>query len=178
MNKLQEKRKLFSDTAYWEQRSLGPTLELVAHGNVTAPNNHDQDPVNDWDGFRLAAVYSANFHDGPQARLFFREQPLSGPSIIQELIWNQNTDAWSKGANFTDSWPTSHMAATIDESNNILRLFYSTGNKTLQEYWIDISSQNAVYAKGTLFPLPKLMIYSVYSQFLPRPCNRQFPPSQ
>jgi len=97
----------------------------------------------------MAAVYSPIFHDGPQARLFFRQHSLDGSSVIQELIWKQNVDQWMKGHNFTDSWPNSHMAATIDDSNNILRLFFSTGNTTLQEYWIDISVPNAIYAKGT-----------------------------
>ena len=143
---------MFSDSLAWEQRSLNTQLRLTARGNLTAPNNDDQDPVNDWDGYRMAAVYSPIFHAGPQARLFFREQSLDGPNLIQELIWNQNADSWSRGANFTDSWPTSHMAATIDESTNILRLFFSTGNRTLQEYWTDISTPDTAYAKGMPFP--------------------------
>jgi len=146
---LQEKRKMFSDRLDWEQFSLGTQLRLSARGNVTIANNDDRDPVNDWDGYRMAAVYSPIFHDGPQARLFYRQPSLDGSSVIQELIWNLNGDHWSEGHNFTDSWPNSHMAATIDESTNILRLLFSTGNKTLQEYWIDISTPNAIYAKGT-----------------------------
>ncbi len=140
---------MFSDTLDWEQFSLGTQLRLSARGNVTIANNDDRDPVNDWDGYRMAAVYSPIFHDGPQARLFYRQQSLDESSVIQELIWNLNGDHWSEGHNFTDSWPNSHMAATIDESTNILRLLFSTGNKTLQEYWIDISTPNAIYAKGT-----------------------------
>lgn len=146
---LQEKRKLFSDNLLWEQRKLGSQLRLTARGNITTPNNNDQDPVNAWDGYRMAAVYSKNFQAGPGARLFFRHVDVDGSSLIQELIWDQTTDNWSMGSNFTDSWPTSHMAATVDESSNILRLFFSTGKKTLQEYWIDISEPETVYAKGT-----------------------------
>ena len=115
---------------------------------MTAPSDDQQDPVNDWDGFRMTAVHSPNFQAGPQARLFFRQQ-ANGNNVIQELIWDQNADIWSKGTSFTDAWPTSHMAATIDESMKILRLFFSIGNRTLQEYWTDISKPNAGYAKGT-----------------------------
>lgn len=146
---LQEKRKMFSDKLPWEPFSLGTQLRLTARGNVTISNQDDRDPVNDWDGYRMAAVHSPIFHDGPQARLFYRQQSSDGSSVIQELIWNQNDDRWSKGQNFTDSWPNSHIAATIDESTNILRLFFSIGNRTLQEYWLDISVPSATYAKGT-----------------------------
>lgn len=151
MFNLQEKRKLFSDQLAWEERSLGSQLRITARGNVTTHENYDRDPINNWDGFRMTAVHSANFHAGPQARLFFREQALDGTSAIQELIWNQTTDIWSKGTSFSDPWPTSHMAATIDESTNILRLFFSTGNNTLQEVWTDISTPNPIYARGIYF---------------------------
>ena len=96
----------------------------------------------------MAAVYSRRFAAGPQARLFYRRQELNGTNYIQEVIWDQANDKWSKGAVFDDAWPTSHFAATIDESTNILRLFFSSGGKTLQEYRADISIPNTVYTKG------------------------------
>ena len=68
--------------------------------------------------------------------------------MIQELMWNQTGDTWLKGATFNDAWPTSHLAASIDESTNILRLFFSVGGKTLQEYWTDITTPETAYQKG------------------------------
>lgn len=144
---LQEKRKKFNDSLAWEQATLS-RLGLRTLGSVETPNNNDNDPVNDWDGYRLAAVYSRNFVGGPQARLFYRAQENNWSNWIQEVIWNHSSDSWSKGASFKDPWPTSHFAASIDESTNILRLFYSTGGKTLQEYWTDITTPDTVYKKG------------------------------
>lgn len=151
---LQEKRKMFSDTNYWEQKTLKNQLQLQVRGNVSVPHNDDNDPVNDWDGYRIAAVHSTAFLAGPQARVFYRSQKMDGTgnSVIQELIWDQNKDTWSKGANFSTAWPTSHMAATIDESTNILRLFFSTGNRTLQEYWTDVTTPETKYTKGLSLP--------------------------
>lgn len=145
---MQEKRKKFNDTLLWEQGTLNPILRLTARGNVTTPDSDDNDPINDWDGYRLAAVYSRKFAAGPEARLFFRSQELNGTSSVQELIWNQTGDAWSKGFTFDSAWPTSHFSASIDESTNILRLFFSIGGKTLQEYWTDITTPETAYRKG------------------------------
>lgn len=145
---LQEKRKKFSDSLDWEQGTLNPILRLTVRGNVTLPDNDDNDPTNDWDGYRLAAVYSRKFAAGPQTRLFYRYQQLNGSSMIQELTWNQTGDTWLKSATFDDAWPTSHLAASIDESTNILRLFFSVGGKTLQEYWTDITTPDTAYQKG------------------------------
>ncbi|KAL8823545.1 MAG: hypothetical protein Q9191_005757 [Dirinaria sp. TL-2023a] len=151
---LQEKRKMFSDSNYWEQRTLKKQLQLQVRGNVPTPNNDDNDPVNNWDGYRIAAVHSTAFHAGPQARVFYRSQNMdsTGNSVIQELIWNQNNDTWSKGTNFSTAWPTSQMTATIDESTNILRLFFSTGKRTLQEYWTDITAPEIKYTEGLSLP--------------------------
>ena len=141
---------MFSDTAYWEQRKLKYQLQLQVRGNISVAHNDDNDPVNEWDGYRIAAVHSPAFLNGPQARVFYRSVKMdnSGSSMIQELIWDQKNDNWSKGANFTTAWPTSHIAATIDESTNILRLFFSTGNRTLQEYWTDITTPETKYQEG------------------------------
>lgn len=148
---LQEKRKNITNSDpedIWEQWTLHSQLQLQVTGNRSLPDTDNDDPVNEWDGYRIAAVYSTSFFGGPQARVFFHTQTMKGASIIQELIWNQNADKWTKGTNFTTAYPTSHMAATIDESTNILRLFFSTGNKTLQEYWTDVTSIDTNYAKG------------------------------
>ena len=145
--KIQEKRKKFNDSLAWEQATLS-SLGLTTRGSVELPDNNDNDPVNDWDGYRLAAVYSRKFVGGPQARLFYRAQDTNGSNSIEEVIWNHTNDRWSKGATFNDSWPTSHFAASIDEETNILRLFYSTGRKTLQEYWTDITTPETAYKKG------------------------------
>lgn len=144
---MQEKRKKFSDILPWEQANLNSILRVTVHGTVSMPNNDDNDPKNDWDGYRLAAVYSRKFLAGPQTRLFYRQQDLNG-TWIQEVIWDQTNDKWTIGAIFTDASPNSHFAASIDESTNILRLFYSTGGKTLQEYWTNITSPETKYAKG------------------------------
>lgn len=145
---LQEKRKKFSNKDDWAQGTLNPILRLTVRGNVTLPDNDDNDPINDWNGYRLAAVYSRKFAAGPQTRLFYRSQQLNGSSMVQELMWNQTGDTWLKGATFDDAWPTSHLAASIDESTNILRLFFSVGGKTLQEYWTDITTPETAYQKG------------------------------
>ena len=110
--------------------------------------NTDNDPENHWDGYRLAAVYSRKFAAGPQTRLFYRDQDLNGSTWIQEAIWDQINDKWTTGATFIDSSPNSHFAASIDESTNILRLFFSIGDKTLQEYWTDITTPETRYDKG------------------------------
>ena len=145
---MQEKRKKFSDTIAWEQANLNSILRATVRGNVSLQNNVDNDPKNDWDGYRLAAVYSRKFDAGPQTRLFYRHQDSNGSTWIQEAIWYQNNDSWIYGVTFNDSSPNSHFAASIDESTNILRLFFSTGSKTLQEYWTDITTRDTIYAKG------------------------------
>lgn len=143
---LQEKRKIFSSTAYWEPGTLN-SKNFPAVGNITQPLEGD-DPKNDWDGYRMAAVYSKNFHSGPGIRLFYHASQLNGSSFVQELIWNQKNDTWSKGAVLNRPYPNSHLAVTVDESTNVLRLFYSAGNKTLAEDWVDISDPNGNYFSG------------------------------
>ena len=155
---LQEKRKKFSDTLVWEQANLNSILRVTVRGDVSMANNSDNDPKNRWDGYRLAAVYSRKFAAGPQTRLFYRQQDVNGSTSIQEAIWDQTNDKWTKGANFNDSSPNSHFAASIDESTNILRLFYSIGGGTLQEYWTDITTPETRYAKG--FNLPHFLPYN------------------
>lgn len=76
----------------------------------------------------MAAVYSKDFEAGPGIRLFFHTQDLNGTSWIQEGIYVQSQDKWYPGAHITGAWPNSHIGVTIDESTQILRLFFSAGN--------------------------------------------------
>lgn len=154
---LQEKRKVYSSTEYWEPGSLN-SKNLVAVGNLSLPSEAD-DPQNDWDGYRMAAVYSENFHSGPGLRLFYHAEQLNGTSHVQELVWIQSNDSWSQGAKLHDPYPNSHLAATIDESTRTLRLFFSSGNGTLQEAWTSISDPTPNYSNGLSYysPLAKHM---------------------
>lgn len=67
---------------------------------------------------------------------------------MQELIWNQNNDAWTKGEKFSKPYAYSHLSVTVDETQKILRLFFSSGGKTLSEAWLDISDISAGYKSG------------------------------
>ena len=96
----------------------------------------------------MAAVYSKNFHSGPGIRLFYHAEQLNGNSSVQEMVWNQRNDSWSNGAKLSSPWPNSHLAATIDESTHILRLFFSSGSQTLQESYTNISAPNDGYHNG------------------------------
>lgn len=96
----------------------------------------------------MAAVYSPDFQDGPGIRLFYHAVELNGSTYVQELIWNQKNDAWSKGAQFSKPYAYSHLAAVVDESTKTLRLLFSSGGKTLSEEWLDISNIQAGYSAG------------------------------
>lgn len=143
---LQEKRKIFSSTAYWEPGTLN-NKNFAAVASLPLPAV-TQDPKNEWDGYRMAAVYSGNFRTGPGLRLYYHAENLTGAPFVQELIWTQNTDSWVKGAKLLNPWPNSHLAATIDESTQILRLFFSSGNNTLQEAWTSLSDPTGTYKNG------------------------------
>ena len=99
----------------------------------------------------MAAAYSTRFHGGPAARLFYHSVATDGTARVQELVWNQTADSWALGATLTDPYPNSHLAVTIDNSTQLLRLFYSSGNLTLGESWLNISDPNGVYREGTSF---------------------------
>ena len=146
---LQEKRKIFSDNNYWNQFNLGSTMKKSLVGNISVPKNTDKDPENDWDSFRIAAAYSDAFPGGPQVRLFYHQPQINGNGTwIQELIWFQNNDTWAEGAQFPDAWPRAHMVATIDDTTQILRLFFSIGGKTLQEYYAFVNDPDLTYKQG------------------------------
>ncbi|KAK3168157.1 hypothetical protein OEA41_004603 [Lepraria neglecta] len=117
-------------------------------GNISLPAG-SEDPDNEWDGYRIAAVYSKNFYNGPGVRLFYHSQWQSnGTTFVQEMIWNQQNDSWSEGAKLNNVWPNSHVTATIDDSTNILRLFFSSGGNTLQELYLPIMDPNGQYTDG------------------------------
>ncbi|KAL9127930.1 MAG: hypothetical protein Q9217_003287 [Psora testacea] len=149
---LQEKRKIYNSTQYWEPAALN-NLNIPMVGNIRLPSASD-DPQNSWDSYRMAAVYSTNFTSGAGARLFYHKQQSNESgvvqSVVQELVWTWDNDTWTEGATIEGVWPNSHLAATIDESLGILRLFYSSGNKSLQESWISLSDTDGVH-------LPRLL---------------------
>lgn len=99
----------------------------------------------------LAAVYSADFASGPGARVFFHGQ---GPvdenddetAYVQELVWDRRADSWSLGARLTDPVPGSHLAATVD--GQVLRLFYCSGNGTIQESRLNMTDTAQGYVPG------------------------------
>lgn len=123
-------------------------MNIAAVGNIPVPAATNQDPKNDWDGYRMAAVYSENFHSGPGLRLYYHAENLTGAAYVQEMIWTQSTDSWANGAKLLNPWPNSHLAATVDESTQILRLFFSSGNNTLQEVWMSVSDPTGSYKDG------------------------------
>ena len=143
---IQEKRKRNSDPV-WGLYGIG-ALNLAAVGNISpSSESTDTKSPNKWDSYRMTAVYSTDFNTGPGCRLFYHTQSSSGP-IVQEMIWTQNNDTWYPGAVIVDPWPTSQLAAVIDPNTHILRLFYSAGNLTLQESYIDITKPSTNYTTG------------------------------
>lgn len=143
---LQEKRKAFDDKLNWEPGTLN-SQNIGAVGNISLPEK-TRDPINTFDSYRMAAVYSVRFATGPGTRLFHHTQSLNGSTWVQEWIWTQSTDNWQRGQSIPDVFPNSHLAATVDEENMLLRLYYSSGNLTLHEKWINISDPTSVYNDG------------------------------
>ena len=146
---VQEKRN-FPGLPYWE-----PSPNVINCKNIPAigrgvqnNDNVQEDPQNDFDSYRMAATYSTNFYDGPQSRLFLHQLASNGTSWVQEMIWAQGDDSWAQGHQFIDAWPNSHLAVTVDESSQTLRLFFSVGNLTLQEYFLNISEPDSTYEPG------------------------------
>ncbi|KAL8819577.1 MAG: hypothetical protein Q9223_002021 [Gallowayella weberi] len=152
---LQEKRKAFGDLSWWEPGTLNGN-GLKAIGNITLPKDAQTlDPINQFDSFSMAAVYSENFVGGAATRLFYHRSAENGTNWVQEWIWTQSTDNWRIGQAIPNVYPNSHLAATVDEENRLLRLFFSSGNLTLQEMWLNISDPNGLYNNG--FTLPKIL---------------------
>ena len=100
----------------------------------------------------MAAVYSTKFKSGAGIRLYYHAEDLNGTFFVQEVIWTQSKDQWSKGAQIQGAWPNSHFAATIDESTNLLRLFFSGGANALQEMVADITKSPLSYSNGKNHP--------------------------
>ena len=145
---MQEKRNYGG--GLWEPGTLDGT-GLTLTGNIQPQGSEtttSKDPSNNWDSYRMAAVYSTKFGTGPGARFFIHQLQSSGQTFVQEMIWHQSNDSWTYGSQFPDVWPTSHLTATIDETSGLLRLFYSAGNLTLAESYTNITESQGVYHKG------------------------------
>ncbi|KAL9002016.1 MAG: hypothetical protein Q9188_005033 [Gyalolechia gomerana] len=144
---LQEKRKNFQDKLFWLPGSLNPkNIQMV--GNLSLPaNSKRKDPVNQFDSYRIAAVHSEHFWTGAGTRLFYHAS-ADNRSWVQEWIWTKETDDWRIGQAITNVYPNSHIAATVDEQNRLLRLYFSSGNLTLQEMWLNISDPDGIYNNG------------------------------
>lgn len=140
---MREKRKILNSSDYWEPGRLSSMYSTSPFAKASTPSS-DDGPQNGWDRFRMAAVFSKEFYSGPGARLFYHAD-----SSVQELIWDQKSDSWTPGTTFPKAFPTSHLAATIDESTKLLRLFYSNGNGGLQEQVLNITDPKAIYVEST-----------------------------
>ena len=154
---IKEKRN-YVDLAAWEPgiKTIN-TINLRVVSMSVADANIGKDPQNNvWDSSRMAAAYSTDFYGGPQARFFYHNQASNGIPILQEMIWTQTDDSWIYGTTLTDPWPTSHLAVTVDSVTKTMRLFYSAGNLTLQESWLNISEAGANWRTGEL-----LIIWSI-----------------
>ena len=146
---VQEKR-LLPNATIWTDGTLD-TLALPAYGNLSiSAGNPEQDPPNSWDSYRMAAIYSTQFIGGPQVRLYYHTLTTGTNSvpIVQEMIWSQSNDSWANGCQFPNPWPNSNLATTIDVVTNTIRLYYSSGNLTLQESWFDLNNQSAGWQAG------------------------------
>ena len=96
-------------------------------------------------------MYSQNFSSGPGARLFLHQ---SNDSVdwVEELIWTQENENWSYGAQINGPTTVSHLSAVIGSDNQTLSLFYSTPQNAVQELRSDITVPNATYHPGVTIP--------------------------
>jgi len=150
---VQEKR-LLPNATEWTDGTLDK-YNLQAYGNLSIPEiNPAQDPSNSWDGYRMTAIASSKFVGGPQVRLYYHTMSdgFSPIPIVQEQIWSPSSDTWTPGYQFLDPWPNSNLAITTDVFTNTLRLYYSSGNLTLQESWFDLNDQSAGWQLGLQTP--------------------------
>ncbi|KAG8529094.1 uncharacterized protein KY384_005729 [Bacidia gigantensis] len=151
---LQEKRKIYSDNQFWEPGKLN-SLNVAMVGNISLPAQ-GSDPQDSWHSYAMTAVYARNTSIGPSAHLFYHAQQTDGSNSVKEMIWVQANDTWLEGDTITDAYPNSHLAATVDDRYGILRLFYATGNSTLQEAWTSLSDKpKNGYKKGMLCTQPR-----------------------
>ncbi|MCJ1354737.1 MAG: hypothetical protein MMC33_004726 [Icmadophila ericetorum] len=138
------------DNNYEQSNVTLDTLNLIPNPSSKPGGEASK---NSWDTYRMAAVYSENFASGAGGRLFYHASNAS-LNYVQEVVWNFNDNKWTLGTQLSDPYPSSHLAATVDEVSHTLRLFYSAGNLTLQESFLDISDPdpNAPYQQGISFP--------------------------
>ncbi|MCJ1378079.1 hypothetical protein MMC17_001175 [Xylographa soralifera] len=153
-HQLVQEKRLLPNATIWTDGTLDSS-SLPAYGNLSiSESNPEQDPSNTWDSYRMAAVYSKDFIGGPQARLYYHTM-TDGTNlvpIVQEKIWSQNNDSWTTGRQFFDAWPNSNLAITTDTATSTIRLYYSSGNLTLQEAWFDLNHQSAGWQSGLQIP--------------------------
>lgn len=146
---IQEKRKALDDKkTYWQPGTFNENGLKLA-GKTTLPNVQNLDPINQFDGYRMAAVYSDIFANGAGTRFFYHRSSSNGTNWVQEWIWTRETDNWKTGQVIPNVYPNSHIAATVDEQNRLLRLYFSIGNLTLQESYLNISDPQGLYNTGT-----------------------------
>ncbi|KAL9123167.1 MAG: hypothetical protein Q9187_000283 [Circinaria calcarea] len=147
---IQEKRNYASLTT-WEPGTIN-TISLRAVITPLGDSISEDSQGNIWDSLRMAAAYSADFYGGPQARLFYHSQADDGTRFLQEMICTHRNDSWRYGATLTSPSVNSHLAVTVDSATQTLRLFYSAGNLTLQESWLNISQAGATWQTGISIP--------------------------
>ena len=144
-----------ADASLWEKRLYVGTsvweLGTLTNSHWPVPGNSSFAGEGGWNGFRMAAAYSANFSSGPGARLFYHGGNASA-TWIQELVWNHRNDSWRPGASIFGADPTSHLTATIEPSSLVLRLFYSSGGGTVEEQWLNVTAPDATYQRGLSVP--------------------------
>ncbi len=146
---VREKRASVGQTTFVDSKLNSLNLK-PADSTSTQNQKSISGPRNTWDSYRMAVAYSMNFHDGPGARLFYHFLSENGTTWVQEMIWKQDDDSWSQGAVLRDPWPGSRLAAVIDETGHTLRLFYSIGNLTVRESYLDIRDKTSSYQLGIL----------------------------
>ncbi|KAL8999652.1 MAG: hypothetical protein Q9169_001612 [Polycauliona sp. 2 TL-2023] len=146
---IQEKRKDLNDEkTYWEPGTFNDN-GLKLSGNTTLPKDlQSLDPINQKDGYSMAAVYSDIFVNGAGTRFFYHRSSSNGTNWVQEWIWTRESDDWKIGQAIPNIYPNSHIAATVDEQNRLLRLYFSIGNMTLQESYLNISDPQGLYNNG------------------------------
>ena len=146
---IQEKRKDLNDSeTYWEPGSFNDEEQKITVATTLPEDAEDPDLVNGFDGYSMAAVYSDIFASGAGTRFFYRRSSSNGTNWVQEWIWTRETDSWKIGQNIPNVHPNSRLAATVDEQNRLLRLYFSVGNMTLQESYLNISDPLGLYNSG------------------------------
>ncbi|KAI4238715.1 MAG: hypothetical protein LQ349_000897 [Xanthoria aureola] len=153
---IQEKRKALDDNeTFWQPGGFNK-IGIKLAGNITLPKKvQNLDPINQFDGYNMAAVYSDIFANGAGTRFFYHQSSSNGTNWVQEWIWTRETDNWKIGQAIPNVYPNSHIAATVDEQNRLLRLYFSVGNLTLQESYLNISDPQGLYNNG--FTLTNLL---------------------